>query len=131
MSIRAGNGDASQETGGFRITRSDHDERTSIVQVQGELDLATAPELKWTLSDVIDGGRRQIVLDLMRLDFIDSTAIGVLVGATRRGGDRVTLLIASDRPTVLQVFEVSGLDSGFPIYPSTEEALAAFEGPDA
>src|SRR5258708_23859988 len=65
----------------FAVTERALDEQTSVLNVEGELDLAAAPSLKWALADVTQAGATQLVVDLSRVTFIDSTALRVLVCA--------------------------------------------------
>ena len=53
-------------TGAFGIIQSQPDERTSVVALEGELDLGRAPSLKWALVDAVDAGYKQLVVDLTR-----------------------------------------------------------------
>lgn len=106
----------------FGVIRHELDDRTSLISVEGELDLSSAPELKWTLLDALDAGHDQLILDLSRSTFMDSTALGVLIGVNRslEGG---RMAIACARRDVLHIFELSGLDSAFAIFATLGEAL--------
>lgn len=64
----------------FGIEQRELDARTSVISVRGELDLTTAPRLKWMLVDSLQTGHSQLVVDLSLATFMDSTALGVLVG---------------------------------------------------
>jgi anti-anti-sigma factor len=74
------------------------DTRTSLVSVEGELDLFTAPSLKRALVDALEAGSSRFVVDLSLTTFIDSTTLGVLVGVTRRLEDGARLAIVCSRP---------------------------------
>jgi anti-sigma B factor antagonist len=111
-------------TTAFAILRRELDERTSVISVEGELDLSTAPRLKWMLIDSLEAGSSQLVVDLSLTTFMDSTALGVLVGANRRLDPSARLAIVCPRENVLQIFEFSGIDGAFSIYPTLDEALA-------
>ena len=52
----------------------------SVVSLRGEIDVYTAPRLRQTLIDLVEGGATNIVVDMERVDFLDSTGLGVLVG---------------------------------------------------
>ena len=94
----------------------------TVVPLSGDIDLATAPALRARLTDLLDGGC-SLVLDLRELRFIDSTGLGVLVGALRRvRADGRELRLAGPPPGVHRVFSVTGLDHVFRIFPSVEEA---------
>ena len=103
-------------------------EAATLVVLRGDLDLATAPELRECLVKVIDDGSR-IVIDLEAVDFLDSAGLGILVGglkrARTRGGELE--LVCSSRE-VLKPLEITGLDRVFTIYDRREAALAAAGG---
>jgi len=103
--------------------QSDHDARTSIVSVQGELDLATAPRLKWMLLDAIKTDHQRLVVDLTDATFMDSMTLSVLVTVKRTLGEEPHLAIVCTRENLLQIFEFAGLDGVFAIFPTLEEAL--------
>lgn len=105
----------------------DHDaDGWTIVTPVGEIDVAGAPNLRDRLTELIAGGSSQIIVDLEAVDFIDSTGLGVLVGALRRArtadGD-VRMVCTNSR--ILKVFDITGLDEVFTIVGSVEEAMAA------
>jgi anti-sigma B factor antagonist len=114
--------------GSTAINTRELDNCTSLVAVEGELDLCSAPQLKWTLVDLLDAGRSRIVVDLSLVTFMDSTALGVLVGVNRSLDTGSRLAIACLPPSVLKIFEVSGLDGAFDIFATLDEALAHARG---
>ena len=87
----------------------------TIVDVRGDLDCYTAPQLRAVLVELADGPR-QVILDVGGSTFIDSTALGVLVGALKRlrqqGGD---MTLRSLTPTTMRLFEVTGVNKLFDI----------------
>jgi anti-sigma B factor antagonist len=87
-----------------------------IVALAGEIDMYTAPDVKRELAKAIDAGAHELTVDLSATTFIDSTMLGVLLGAQRRLRERDGRLriISSDR-NILQVFEITGLDRVFTI----------------
>jgi len=115
-------------TGAFGIIQSEPDERTVIVALEGELDLERAPSLKWALVDAIDAGKQQLVVDLTRVRFMDSTALSVLVGVNRSLGAGSRMAIVCTNGNVLKIFELSGMDGAFAIFPALDEALAHVRG---
>lgn len=98
---------------------------STVVHVDGDLDVYTAPRLKETLEQVMSGGN-SLVLDMSGVQFIDSTALGVLVGALQTsqadGGD---FRLVVDNPFLLKIFRITGFDGVFSIYPQLEDALSA------
>ena len=97
-----------------------------VESVAGDVDLASAPELRARLKDLIDPGPTFVVLDLSELVFIDSTGLGVLVGVHRRvkeaGGE---VRLASAGPRIMRVLSVTGLDRVFVTFPTVAEAIQA------
>jgi anti-sigma B factor antagonist len=112
----------------FAISQRELDGSTCALSVEGELDLASAPKLKWALADLLEAGCTQLVIDLSLVTFIDSTALGVLVGAQRSLGPGVRMGIACTHPDVLNIFELTGLDATFDIFPTFDDALAYARG---
>jgi anti-anti-sigma factor len=112
----------------FAVVRHELDERAGALTVEGELDLASAPSLKWALTDIIDAGNDQLVVDLSGVTFIDSTALGVLVGIRKNLRPGARLAIACTHPDVLHIFELTGLDSTFDLFSTFDDALAFVRG---
>jgi anti-sigma B factor antagonist len=108
----------------FSIAQRDLDEHLSVIEIEGELDLATAPRLKWILIDGLAAGRTSFVVDLSRASFMDSTALGVLVGVNRSLDVGARLAIVCSGDAVAKIFELSGMDGVFAIFPTLEQALA-------
>jgi anti-sigma B factor antagonist len=97
-----------------------------VIAVSGEIDVATAPQLRECLHHVIARGESTVVLDLLGVTFLDSTALGVLVGALKRcrelGGD-LHLVVAD--PRIMKIFEITGLTNVFTIAGSLQAAGAS------
>ena len=96
-----------------------------VIALAGEVDLYTAPEFKQQLLDVIAKGGKEVIVDFSDTTFIDSTTLGVLVGGVKRlrTNDGQLSLVCSDR-NITKIFEITGLDRVFTIYPTRDEALA-------
>jgi len=109
----------------FEITDRKVDDETHVVAVTGEIDLFTAPEFKQRMSELIDAGRSRLVVDLTETTFIDSSSLGVLIGAHRRlklrGG---ALLVVCASEAIGKTFKITGLDGVFTLAPSVEAALS-------
>jgi anti-sigma B factor antagonist len=117
--------------GTFVVDQHQLEGGVGLVRVEGELDLASAPDLKWALADVLRSGACQLVVDLSEVTFIDSTALGVLVGARRNLRAGARMAIAGTAPTVLNIIELTGLDSTFELFATVEEAIASMRGSEA
>ncbi|MGH3739326.1 MAG: STAS domain-containing protein, partial [Micromonosporaceae bacterium] len=100
----------------------------AVVALSGDLDLATAPELRTALHEVL-AERQIIVVDMSDLRFLDSTGLGVLVRVHKKAKASGGVVAFATVPrNVVKILEVTCLDRVFPVYDSVEEALA---GPDA
>ena len=100
-------------------------ERAHVVNVGGDLDVYTAPQLKQALDDLGLGGK-VIVLELSGVHFIDSTALGVLVAALQQSrAAEGELFLVMDDPHLLKIFRITGFDTLFSIFPGMAEALTA------
>jgi anti-sigma B factor antagonist len=104
--------------------RTKQDGNACQVLVDGEVDVYTAPLLKEQLVTLIDGGCTNVVVDLEKVGFIDSSGLGVLVGALRRARERDGVVrIVCTRENILKIFRITGLDMVFPIFSDASEAL--------
>lgn len=113
----------------FALSQEALDDERHIVAVRGEIDLFTAPELKSALADAIEEGRLRIVVDLSETTFLDSTALGVLIGAVKRLRTREgRLTIVNTDDNIAKTFEITGLDQIFQISATRDEAIAALDG---
>lgn len=97
----------------------------TVLRVAGEVDVSSAPQLQDKLSDLVDVAGAALIVDLSGVTFIDSTGLGVLVGARNRAAEldgSISLVVASDR--VLKLFRITGLDGVFDVHPSLDDAVA-------
>ena len=115
----------------FDVKTEQVGENAHVVSLTGEVDLYTAPDFKQKLLELIGNGAKDVVVDLSETTFIDSTTLGVLVGGVKRlrpNGGQLSL-VCSDR-NITKIFEITGLDRVFTIYPTRTEALAALDSPN-
>jgi anti-sigma B factor antagonist len=106
------------------------DERVSpvtwLIAVEGQVDLYTAPELKSVTLRAIDAGAKYLVVDLSETSFMDSTGLGVLVGALKRLQPRDgSVSVVCPDESLRRLFEIAGLTDRFAIYETP--AAAAVE----
>jgi anti-sigma B factor antagonist len=107
------------------ITTEEAGAGVAVVALAGEIDLYTCPEFKQELLRVIAGGATLVVLDLTKTTFIDSTALGVIIGGVERLKQRDgRLVVVCADPNIVKIFEVTGLNRIFSVYSSRDEALA-------
>ena len=87
---------------------------TALISVVGEVDLWVAPDFKAPITEAIDEGAREVLVDVSGTTFMDSTALGVLVGAKKRLHKREgSVVIVGSTSLVRRMFEISGLDRLF------------------
>ncbi len=101
-----------------------HQDGVTIVTIEGRFDAMTAPEIKSELYKLIDSGAVKMVINLEKMDFIDSAGLGVLVGCLRRtaaeGGD---LRLAAVPPFCRSIFELTRLTRVFDVTESEAQAV--------
>ena len=103
-------------------TVSDH----TVLQVGGEVDVYTAPKLRERISELLDGGIGAVVVDLGRVDFMDSTGLGVLVGGFRKSRTvGASFGVVCGKESLLKIFRITGLDQVLPLYQSVDAATTA------
>jgi anti-sigma B factor antagonist len=99
-------------------------EDTHVVAVTGEIDLFTAPDFKQHVSTPIDAGVPHVIVDLTSTAFIDSSSLGVLIGAHRRlklRGGSLTIVCANE--AITKTFRITGLDGVFTLVPTIDDAI--------
>jgi anti-sigma B factor antagonist len=97
----------------------EHDDTTAVVVVAGEVDAFVAPELEAAFEEA--RGAPLVVADLLRVSFLDSTALGVVVRACRAASDG-TVRVVLPRGTARRIFEITALDRALPVYGSRQAA---------
>jgi anti-sigma B factor antagonist len=97
----------------------------TVLEVSGEIDVYTAPALRERIVALVDEGTTILIVDLTNVEFLDSTGLGVLVGALKRmrgiGGG---FGLVCDQERLLKIFRITGLDRVFTLYDSVEAASA-------
>lgn len=98
---------------------------TIVFVLEGSLDIATAPSVRAALVQESAEGKRNVVVDLTGLDFLDSTGLGALIGAHKRALDNSgdLRLVVSEGP-ISRLLNITGLMKVFSVYGSLEAALA-------
>ena len=103
-------------------------ERTNgavVVHLVGELDLYNAPEVRETLLQLCAEKPERLVVDLSDVDFVDSTALGVLIEARTRLENRQSFLLAAPGRETHRALTISGLDQHLSVHDSVDAALTA------
>lgn len=115
-----------QSTDEFHIDEERLGSATVVLAINGDADMRVASELKDRLGEVVDDGPSAVVVDLTGATFVDSTALGVLLGAMKRQRARGgRFRIVAPRTEIRRIFEMTLLDRVFELDLSRQEALAA------
>ena len=96
-----------------------------VIKLGGELDLYNAPQVRQALTEACADAPGRVVVDLSEVEFVDSTALGVLIEARTRLNNRRAFLLAAPGLETRRALEISGLDRHFAVYDTLEAALAA------
>ena len=95
-----------------------------VVALQGRLDAFTSATIREQILELVEGGVRQLIVDMTSVSFVSSVGLRLLLVAAKRlqelGG---RLAVTALQPTVGEAFEFSGFEAVFPAFVSTEEAL--------
>lgn len=97
-----------------------------IIRLAGDIDIYSSPDAKAALDGVIDREHFQVLVNLKAVRYIDSTGIGVLVGALKRVGPHGgSINLVSMNPTVRRIFEITDLLDVFGVYDDEQLAIKA------
>ena len=100
-----------------------------VIDVQGEIDMYTAPRLRELLIDLVSKTSYQLVTNLDKVGFLDSTGLGVLVGGLRRvRAHDGSLDLVCTQERILKIFRITGLTQVFGIHETVNQAIAAKKG---
>jgi anti-sigma B factor antagonist len=100
-----------------------------VKPVEQALDAYAAPGFRERMAEFIQQGKRQIVLDLSDVTFLDSTGLGAIVSSLKRLEGNGIMVICGAGEMVMDVFRLTRMDRVFPIVRSLEEALVLARDP--
>ena len=108
----------------FVVATEQLDGGIPVVSISGEVDLATAPALERTLRDAADNQTGEVIVDLTCCSFLDSRGLTALLATRERlGHSNRSLGLVLSNPSVLKIFQITGFDQIFEIYPSLGAAV--------
>ena len=96
-----------------------------VVRLAGELDLYNAADVREALTNACADAPKKVVVDLSEVEFIDSTALGVLIEARTKLPNRNGFLLAGAGLETRRALEISGLDRHFAVHETVDDALAS------
>jgi anti-sigma B factor antagonist len=96
-----------------------------IVDVEGEIDVYTAPRLRELLIDLVNNQHYHLIVNMEKVEFLDSTGLGVLVGGLKRvRAHDGSLDLVCTQERILKIFRITGLTKVFGIHDTVDEAIA-------
>ncbi len=100
----------------------------TVITLEGEIDVYTSIQLKQDIAAILESGAKYLVLNLAKVEYLDSTGLGVLIGTLKKLRENSgNLVIVGPAMRIMRIFEITGLYKIFAIY-ATEEEAAAQEG---
>ena len=106
-------------------TRDQEDIR--VIVLDGRLDTNTASEAQARLTELLDEGNDNVLVDLMNLDYVSSLGLRVLLVAAKKLSSRgAALRVCNLNDTVRETFEISGFDTLIRVFDTEQEALQDF-----
>ena len=97
-----------------------------VIDVRGEIDIYTAPRLRELLTALASKNNCQLIVDLEKVKFLDSTGLGVLVGGLKRvRAHDGSLDLVCTQARLLKIFRTTGLTKVFGIHETVDQAIAA------
>ena len=109
----------------MELCAEDHADARLIKVKASRIDAACAIQFKDSMRELTTGAAERIILDLSRVDFIDSSGLGAVVATMKQLGEGQSLELAALSPTVNKVFRLTRMDSVFEIHDDTVSALGA------
>lgn len=98
----------------------------AIIDLAGEVDAYTSARFREVMVDIIEEGISKLVVAMARVDYIDSSGLGALVGGLKRTAERDgKIVVVCHQSQVRRVFEITGLEKVFPMFETEQEALEA------
>ena len=102
---------------------------SEVVEVEGEIDVYTAPRLRELLIELVNKGHFRLIVNMEKVEFLDSTGLGVLVGGLKRvRAHDGSLDLVCTQERILKIFRITGLTEVFGIYETADQAIAATKG---
>jgi anti-sigma B factor antagonist len=106
------------------LSTRDHGDYT-VLEVGGEIDVYTAPQLRERLTSLAEEGKHRFIVDMERVEFLDSTGLGVLVGGLKRSRAREgSFSLVCTKHHILKIFHITGLEKVFTIHSTVDDAAA-------
>jgi len=107
------------------------DAAVPIIDLAGEVDAYTSARFREAMIDLIEAGAANLVVSMMKVEYIDSSGLGALVGGLKRSTEHGgKIVIVCDNPQIRKVFEITGLEKVFPLYDVEDDAVGVLVAND-
>jgi anti-sigma B factor antagonist len=108
----------------IKIETKSLEEIAQVIEVQGEIDVYTSPRVKEIVTELIEKGNYNLIINLEGVRYIDSTGLGILIGALKRVREKDGCInLVCNNPQIKKIFNITGLVKIFGIFKSEEEAF--------
>lgn len=112
----------------MQLDRRNVDNALIVTPLDERLDARVATDFKEQMAELIASGHTKILLDLSRVEFIDSSGLGAIVSSLKRMGGRGDLVVCGLQDTILTMFRLTRMDRVFQIFDDEQQAVAALHG---
>ncbi|TAM87573.1 anti-sigma factor antagonist [bacterium] len=110
----------------IKVSVRPSDGEARVVDLVGEIDVYTSPAVKEAITELIDDGHYNLIINLEGVRYIDSTGLGVLIGALKRVREHAgSVNLICTNPQVKKIFDITGLVKIFGIYENEQSAIKA------
>lgn len=99
---------------------------TTATLDETRLDASVAPQFKAAMEDIISSGNNQLILDISKLSFMDSSSLGAMVAVLKQISGTGTMVILGASGTVLELFKLTRMDRIFTLTNDLEAAKQYF-----
>lgn len=94
-----------------------------LVSLSGDIDLGSAPKIYSFMLQVSDKGKKPLILDLEKVNFMDSSGLQILLRLREKLQQQFQhLLLVKPQPQIKRLFQLTGFDKIFPFFSDTEQA---------
>ena len=103
-------------------------EGCNILNVCGDVDVYTSPKVKESINALIEKEIYNIVVNLEDVRYVDSTGLGVWIGALKRVKEHNgNIVLVCTNPQIKKIFQITGLVKIFSIFANNEDAIGALK----
>ena len=113
----------------LKVTPRRINETSQALDLEGEVDVYTAPLLRQEIMDQVDSGVKHLLVNLEKVEYLDSTGLGILIGGVKRMKEQEgSLKLIGPSARITRIFEITGLNRIFDVYADEQSALSAIKG---